>query len=60
MMVLTKLDDSKILVSLASVKYFESVPDTVVFFLNGESIFVRESFDDIMNAHKTELQQQSS
>lgn len=50
MLVLTKLDNAKILVSLSSIKYFESVPDTILFFLNGESVIVRETFAEIMAA----------
>lgn len=47
MLMLTKLDDSKILVSLASIKYMEAVPDTLIFFLNGDSLMVKESLKEI-------------
>ncbi len=50
MIVLTKLDGTKVLVSPSSIKYFESVPDTIVFFLNADSIIVKEKFDEIINA----------
>lgn len=49
MIPLTKLDNTKILLSLDNVKYIESTPDTLVFFTNGESVIVRESLDDLLN-----------
>lgn len=50
MILLTKLDNHKILVNLETVKYLEAVPDTLIFFTNGESIMVKESLDDIAKA----------
>lgn len=50
MLVLTKLDNQKILINLDTIKYLESVPDTLIFFTNGDSIMVRESLDDIERA----------
>jgi len=50
MIILTKLDNQKILINLETVKYLEAVPDTLIFFTNGESIMVKESLDDIANA----------
>lgn len=47
MIVLTKLDNQKILVNLETVKYFEAVPDTLVFFTNGESLMVKESLEEV-------------
>lgn len=47
MIFLTKLDNKKILINLESVKYIESVPDTLVFFLNGDSIMVKESLEQV-------------
>ena len=52
MILLTKLDDSKILVWLGSVKYLESVPDTLICFLNGDRIMVRETFSEVLSAVK--------
>lgn len=48
LIVLTKLDKTPVAVNLESVKYVESVPDTVVFFMNGDSIIVRESLEDFV------------
>jgi len=47
MILLTKLDQQKILINLETVKYIESVPDTIIFFTNGESLMVQESLDTI-------------
>ena len=50
MILLTKLDQQKILVNLETVKYIESVPDTLIFFTNGESVMVQESMEVISAA----------
>lgn len=50
MILLTKLDQQKILINLETVKYIESVPDTIIFFTNGESLMVQESLDTISQA----------
>jgi len=44
---LTRLDKSKVLVNIETVKFFEATPDTVVTFLNGDSLIVRESLEEI-------------
>ena len=44
---LTRLDNSPLLVSLDAIKYIESTPDSVISFLNGDSLIVRESLDEI-------------
>ena len=50
MILLTKLDSRKILINLETVKYLESIPDTLVFFMNGESVIVRESLEEVKRA----------
>ncbi|MEY4630649.1 MAG: hypothetical protein RIQ81_769 [Pseudomonadota bacterium] len=50
MIKLTKLDNTPFLVNLETVKYAESVPDTVIRFLNGDSVIVRESLEQIENS----------
>ena len=50
MIQLTKLDDKKIFVNLETIKYMEEVPDTIVFFINGESVLVKESLSDVEKA----------
>jgi flagellar protein FlbD len=52
MILLTKLDGKKILLCLETVKYVESIPDTLVFFLNGESVIVKETLDEIVQKVK--------
>ena len=47
MILLTKLDNKKILVSLETVKYLESVPDTIIFFTNGESVLIKETLEEV-------------
>ena len=50
MIKLTKIDNSPILINLETVKYAESVPDTVLRFLNGDSIIVLESLEQIASS----------
>ena len=50
MIVLTKLDGKKILINLDSIKYIESIPDTLIFFVNGESVIVKEKLEEVRAA----------
>ncbi len=47
LIILTKLDNRKVLLNIETVKYVESIPDTLVLFINGESVIVKESLDEI-------------
>ncbi len=47
MIQLTKLDKTPILVSLEAIKYIEPTPDTLILFLNGESLMVLEPLEEI-------------
>ncbi len=47
MISLTKLDNARILVNLETIKYIETMPDTVVRFVNGDSVIVRESLEEV-------------
>ena len=47
MILLTKLDKSKVLVSLENIKYIEAAPDTLVRFINGEMLIVCESLAEV-------------
>ena len=47
MILLTKLDKSSVLVNVESIKYIETMPDTLIFFLNGDTLIVSESIDYI-------------
>lgn len=58
MILLTKLDNKEILVSLETIKYVEAVPDTIVFFTNGDSLMVKESLVQVqarVREHQTEI-----
>ena len=44
---LTKLDKSKVLVSLDNIKFIETTPDTLVRFVNGETLIVSESLEEV-------------
>ena len=47
MILLTRLDKSKVLINLEAIKYAEATPDTLISFLNGDSIMVRESLEEL-------------
>lgn len=47
MILLTKLDGARILVGLETIKYIEETPDTLLRFLNGESVIVKETLEQI-------------
>lgn len=47
MIMLTKLDNSPVLVNIEGIKYIESTPDTLIRYLNGDTMIVRESLEDI-------------
>ena len=48
MILLTKLDKTPILVSVEAIKYLEPVPDTLISFLNGDLVLVRESVHEVL------------
>ena len=50
MILVTKLNNQKILINLETVKYIEAVPDTLIFFTNGESLMVLESLEALSDA----------
>lgn len=47
MILLTRLDKSKVFVNLEAVKFIESTPDTLISFVNGDTVMVRESLEEI-------------
>ncbi|MFK7872940.1 MAG: flagellar FlbD family protein [Oligoflexales bacterium] len=49
MILVTRLDNSKLLVNLDNVKYIESTPDTLIRFMNGDSLMVLESLEEVQN-----------
>jgi flagellar protein FlbD len=48
MILLTKLNNSPMLVNVDSIKFIESTPDSLIFFQNGDSTFVRENLEEII------------
>jgi uncharacterized protein YlzI (FlbEa/FlbD family) len=44
---LTKLDGSFVLLNLDTVKYVENKGDTLIFFVNGDTLIVRESLEEV-------------
>lgn len=50
MVLLTRLDGAKILINTENIKYVESTPDTLITFVNGDSLFVKETFDDLIQS----------
>jgi len=47
MIQLTKLDNTAVLVNLESIKYVEEAADSIIFFVNGDSMIVKESLSSI-------------
>ena len=50
MILLTKLDNSKVLLNLEAVKYMEATPDTLILFNNSDKLIVRESLEEIQQS----------
>ncbi len=44
----TRLDDRTVVVNAELIKMLESTPDTIVTLINGDTIIVRESVDEIV------------
>lgn len=49
MIELTSLSGKPLLINPDQVRYLESVPDTIVCFVDGSRLPVRETFDEIKN-----------
>ncbi len=49
MIELTKLDETRILVNEDHIQLVEETPDTVITFVNGKKLLVKESRTDIRN-----------
>ena len=47
MIALTKLDGNAVIINIESIKYLETIPDTLIQFLNGDSLIVKESIEDV-------------
>lgn len=44
---LTKLDSSQVVINVEAIKYVEAVPDTLIHFINGDTIIVKESVENL-------------
>ena len=49
MILLTKLDGNRIILNLDTIKYIEKIPDTLVTFVNGDSVIVKETLENIIS-----------
>ncbi len=47
MILLTRLDKSKLLINLETIKFIEETPDTLITFTNGDCLMVCESLEEI-------------
>jgi flagellar protein FlbD len=47
MITVTRLDNSKLLINLETIKFIEATPDSLVTFVNGDSLIIRESLEEI-------------
>lgn len=47
MIILSRLDGSAVMINIDAIKYIEKTPDSLITFLNGETIFVKESLEEI-------------
>ena len=45
--ILSRLDKSPVLVNLEAVKLIDSTPDSVIHFVNGDTLIVREPLEEI-------------
>lgn len=48
MITLTRLDRRVIVVNAELIKMIESTPDTIITLINGDSLLVRESVDEVV------------
>lgn len=48
MITVTRLDERVIVINAELIKMIESTPDTIITLLNGDSVIVRESVDEVV------------
>ncbi|MDE6888948.1 MAG: flagellar FlbD family protein [Eubacterium sp.] len=49
MIEVTRLNDTKLLINCDQIEFVEETPDTVISFLSGKKIIVKESRQEIQN-----------
>ena len=52
MIEVTRLNDTKLLINADQIEFVEETPDTVISFLSGKKIIVKESRQEIKNLVK--------
>jgi len=53
MIEVTRLNDTKLLINADQIEFVEETPDTVISFLSGKKIIVKESRQEIKNLVKS-------
>jgi len=48
MITVTRLDDRIIVLNAELIKMIESTPDTIITLVNGDTVLVRESMDEVV------------
>ena len=48
MITVTRLDQRVVVVNAEMIKMIEKTPDTIITFINGDSLLVRESVDEVV------------
>jgi flagellar protein FlbD len=48
MITVTRLDERVVVINAELIKMIESTPDTIITLINGDSIIVRESVDEVV------------
>ena len=57
MITVTRLDKRVVVLNADLIKMIESTPDTIITFINGDTVLVRDSVDDIVR-HAIDYQRQ--
>lgn len=47
MIIVTKLDGNKVLLNVDNIKYIEAHADTIVHYINGDTLIVKEKLDQL-------------
>lgn len=48
MIMVTRLDKRRVVINADLIKMIESTPDTILTLINGDTLIVRESVDDVV------------
>ena len=57
MITVTRLDKRVVVINADLIKMIESTPDTIITFINGDTVIVRDSVDDVVR-HAIDYQRQ--